>query len=292
MKHEKIRASMAHKCRKCLTDYLVNGKQEVEAGGASLMGTLIHDGFVPYYEKKIGMRIVDREKAIENEQFTGHIDGFIKKTKTVFELKTVNSFIFAKLVEPKIEHIQQVHIYMNILKARKAHIVYVDRDTGNHMAFEIEYQPIMYKALEAKAIMCQMDAKLGLYGDAITLHDFESCDAYCEFDTAKAIQVLPEGEKLSSELDNKLELEILIQEYQELSAQEKEAQANKAHISNQVKEILISKGIRKIPDMKLQIVQQNRTMLDADAIKKHHPDIYNQYLKTNVSQFVRFPTAV
>lgn len=285
---------MAHKCRRCITDYLANGKDDTGHNGASLMGTLIHEGFIPYYEKIIGMRIVDREKEIENDFFTGHIDGYIKKTKTVFELKTVSTFIFAKLEEPKIEHVQQVHVYMSIMGVKSAHIVYVDRDMGNHKAFTIQYNPLIYRALEQKARECIEDARAGRYGYDVHLDAFETCDAYCDFQTPKPIEVLPDGEVLIESLseDERREVIELVQEYQELNAQEKDAKANKSHISERVKEILLAHNAKKISDLKLSIVQQQRAAIDADALKKDHPDIFEKYQKVNVSQFVKFPTAV
>ena len=287
MKYEKIRASTAHKCTKCLVDYLLNGQDESQSGSA-LMGTLIHNGFIPYYEKIIGRRIVYREKSLENEYFTGHIDGYIKADKKLFELKTVNGWKFQKIKEPFDEHITQVHIYMHMLGITKAHIVYLNRDNGEHKAFDVDFNPIIYKAVALKAKEAIELAKQGKEPEAIELDEFETCDPYCKFKT-KSLYKNPEGEKELNELSHKDELLQLFEKRQSLASQINELELKKKEAEERIKQIMSEENAKKIVDLGISFIQSNRTYFDSKTFKAKYPELYSNFIKTSVSQSLRFP---
>ncbi|WP_281952012.1 hypothetical protein [Nitrosophilus kaiyonis] len=287
MKNEKIRASIAHKCTKCLVDYLLNGQDESQSGSA-LMGTLIHNGFIPYYEKIIGRRIVYREKALENEYFTGHIDGFIKAENKLFELKTVNSWKFQKIKEPLDEHITQVHIYMYMLGIKEAHIVYLNRDNGEHKAFDVSFTPIIYKAIEHKAKEAIELAKQGVEPNEIELDEFETCDPYCKFKT-KSLYKKPEDEKELQELQHKDELAELFNKRQTLASQIAELDTQKKEAEERIKQIMSEENAKKIVDLGISFIQSNRSYFDSKTFKAKYPELYSNFTKTSVSQSLRFP---
>jgi len=287
MKNKKVRASMAHKCKKCLIDYLLNGQDESKNKSA-LMGALIHNGFIPYYEKIIGRRIVYREKALENNFFTGHIDGFIKAEQKLFELKTVNSFKFQKIEKPLESHITQVNIYMAMMEIKKAHIVYLNRDSGEHKAFDIDFAPIIYKAVEAEAKEAIDLAKQGIDPNKIELDEFEYCDEYCKFKT-KTLYKKPEDEKKSFELQNKDELIELFQKRQSLAIQIADLEVEKKETETRIKQIMSKENAKKIVDLGISFVQSNRTHFDSKTFKAKYPDLYNNFTKTTVLQSLRFP---
>ncbi|BCD59600.1 MULTISPECIES: hypothetical protein [unclassified Nitratiruptor] len=287
MTNTKIRASIAHKCTKCLVDYLLNGQDESQSGSA-LMGTLIHNGFIPYYEKIIGRRIVYREKALENEYFTGHIDGFIKADKKLFELKTVNSWKFQKIKEPLDEHITQVNIYMAMLGIKKAHIVYLNRDNGEHKAFDVSFTPIIYKAVEQKAKEAIELAKQGAEPEKIELDEFETCDPYCKFNT-KTLYKKPEDEKELKELSHKDELQELFNKRQTLAFQIAELESKKKEAEERIKQIMSEENAKKIIDIGLSFIETKRTIFDTKKFKSDNPDIYQKYIKNSISQSLRFP---
>ncbi len=89
---KKLRASKIHKCNKCLLDYLQKEEEQSESTQA-LLGTIIHEHIIDHIEKWEDIKIIDREKELENDLFTGHIDGFIKEQNAVFELKTVQIYL-------------------------------------------------------------------------------------------------------------------------------------------------------------------------------------------------------
>jgi len=287
MKHEKIRASIAHKCTKCLVDYLLNGQDENQ-GGSALMGTLIHNGFIPYYEKIIGRRIVYREKALENEYFTGHIDGYIKAENKLFELKTVNSWKFQKIKEPFDEHITQINIYMAMMGIKKAHLVYLNRDNGEHKAFDIDFTPIIYKAVEHKAKEAIELAKKETDPDEIVLDEYEFCDPYCKFKT-KSLYKKPEGEKELQELQHKDELIELYQKRQSLAVQITDLETQKKEAEERIKQIMSEENTKKILDLGISFIQSNRTYFDSKTFKAKYPELYSNFTKTSISQSLRFP---
>lgn len=278
---------MAHKCKKCLVDYLLNGQDESQSGSA-LMGTLIHNGFIPYYEKIISRRIVYREKALENDFFTGHIDGFIKAEQKLFELKTVNGYSFSSIKEPLENHITQINIYMAMMGIKKAHLVYLNRDNGEHRAFDVSFTPIIYKAVELKAKEALELAKQSTDPQSIELDEFEYCDTYCKFKT-KTLLKKPEDEKESFELQHKDELIKLFQKRQSLAAQIADLETEKKEAETRIKQIMSEENAKKIVDLGISFVQSNRTYFDSKTFKAKYPDIYNNFIKTSISQSLRFP---
>lgn len=283
LKHDKVRASIAHKCTKCLVDYLENGTDESQSS-AALMGTLIHNGFIPYYEAIIGKRIVYRERALENDYFTGHIDGYIKKDKKLFELKTVNSFSFQKIKEPYESHITQVNIYMKMLDTKEAHIVYLNRDSGEHKAFDVEFSPLIYNSVVDKVKEAISLAKKAADPKTIELDEFESCDAYCKFKT-KTFEKLPEGEKLSTQIEGLSSLYTL---RVNLDEQIKGLSSEKKEVEEKIKTLMLENEARKIPDLKISFVEINRKSFDTKSFKADNPEVYEAYLKTTKSQYLKF----
>lgn len=289
----KIRASYAGKCRKCLADLLLNPQQEENESSAKLMGTFIHEGFVAWYSKKIGMRIQDREKELENEFFTGHIDGYIPKEKAVFELKTVNGYKFGTINGVLEEHKAQINVYMHLLGVKKAHYVYLNRDSGEYKTFYYDYEPSIYRAVEEKARDVIQAVKNGATVETIELDEFEVCDQYCKFGR-ELIYEKPEGEKTSEELpiEDREMLLALIQDYQEAKAQEDEAVMIKKQASEQVKAIMSKYNAKKFTDLKLTFVETVKESFDSKAFKADDPDTYYKYVKSSKTQYVLFPKAV
>jgi len=72
----------------------------------------------------------------------GTMDGVLVDG-SVFELKTVNNFIFKQQVdvddEPKHSHLLQVHAYMRMAKKRLASILYEERSSGQYHEFRVEW---------------------------------------------------------------------------------------------------------------------------------------------------------
>jgi predicted phage-related endonuclease len=281
----KIRVSMAHKCRKCLLDHLIAPVSY--SSPAAKIGTIIHQGFIPHYEQIIHEKIVYHEKALENEYFTGHIDGYIKKDKAIYELKTVNGWKFQAIKEPIDAHITQVNIYMKLMSVEKAHIVYLNRDTREHKSFDVEFNPLIYKAVEDKAKEVIEAYKKGLSPDDLELDEFEFCDEYCKFQT-QTLYAKPEDEKESSEIEEKEKLLRAYEKRVALSREIAELNKQKKEAEEQIKKIMSKENARKIIDLGISFVESNRATFETKKFKEEYPELYSKFTKTTTTQSLRF----
>jgi len=280
----KIRASMAHKCRKCLLDYLINGQEEVNESNAALMGTFIHEGFVKWYSNYKKERIIYREKEVENEIFTGHIDGFLQKEKAIFELKTISPWKWGKITEPLESHIIQTHIYMELMGVKKTRIVYLNRDTGEFKEFEIPFNRLVYIGVMQKAKDVIELFKQGKKPEDVKLDEFEYCDSYCKFKT-KTFEKLPEGEKTSSEIEGIAEL---YQKRMKLDSEIKILSEEKKDIEEKIKTLMFENEAKKITDLGISLVESNRSSFDTKRFKAKYPELYEEFKKTTKSQYLKF----
>ena len=84
---------------------------------------------------------------IPNLSVHGSADGLLEDG-SVFELKTTAGWFFDQLdTQPFEDHYMQVQLYMHALDARKASIVYVNKDLGKKLAtkeFRVAYDPAVF----------------------------------------------------------------------------------------------------------------------------------------------------
>jgi hypothetical protein len=287
MNEIKIRSSMAHKCKKCLLDYLINGQENTNESNAALMGTFIHEGFVSWYSKYKKERIIYKEKPIENEVFTGHIDGYLQKEKAIFELKTVSPFKYNKINEPVESHIIQTHLYMQMMNVKKTRIVYLNRDTGEFKEFEIKFNRLIYLAVEAKAKEAIELYKQGKKPDEIELNEFETCDQYCKF-ANKPLEQLPEGEKTSNEIEGITEL---YQTRMQLDNEIKDLTKTKKEIEENIKTLMLKSQAKKVIDLGINFIESERKTFDSKTFNKKYPELYQNFIKVSKSQYLKFKGA-
>ncbi len=281
---KKIRASMAHKCKKCLLDYLINGQEQSNESNAALMGTFIHEGFVKWYSSYKKERIIYREKELESEYFTGHIDGFLQKQKAVFELKTISPWKYYKIKEPLTSHLVQTHIYMHLMDVKKARIVYLNRDTGEFKEFEVNYNPLIYKAVELKAKETIKAYGEGKKPEDIELDEYESCDEYCKFKTP-VFEKLPEGEKTSEEVEGIIEL---YKKRMSLDEKIKTLTNEKKKVEEEIKKLMLKNEAKKIVDLGISWIESERKTFDSKSFKAKYPELYEDFIKVSKSQYLKF----
>ncbi len=287
----KLRASSMHKCRKCLVA-LLRGENDSGASSQAMMGSIIHDGFIPYYEKHKGISVVYREKTLENDLFTGHIDGYIKSTKQLFELKTVSTWIFRKITEPRVEHVQQALIYSDLGGFPSARFVYLDRDTGEYKEFDVDLTtPEMkatLKALKEKAKEVYAHVEKGLGVDDVEFDPFEVCDSYCQYETRPA-ELAPTVDDEIEDIDNleeKDKLKELVATYEEQKLIEAEAKKEKERAGSEIKTIMESKKLREIIGCAIYY-QNERKDFDKKGLERDHPEIYAKYESSKPSVYFR-----
>lgn len=293
----KLRASGMHRCRKCLVEYVtaeeVTSSDSTQAMmGSIIHGSIIHGGFIPYFEQKEGVRVVYREKEFECEYFTGHIDGYIKKTKQLFELKTVSTWEFHKITEPKIEHLQQALCYRYAGGFESAKLVYLNRDTGEYKCFDVdlttpENTSIMNALInKAKWVYAHVESDFGV--DDVDFDPFETCDAYCDYGS-KTSDTAPEKDsdvKEIDEIENSDALKQFVRDYNEAKEAEDEAKARKELAGNLIKTTLETNGTKEILGYAVYY-KNDKKAFDKDALKKEYPDVYAKFEKISASTYFR-----
>jgi len=102
------------------------------------MGHALH-GMVQEYLAQI--EGFEPEVAIEFEPLNlyGHCDGVFRIQDWVLEIKTVGESVYRTLVQPKTDHIWQIHCYMFALDIPRTQLLYVNRATGATRLFKVEF---------------------------------------------------------------------------------------------------------------------------------------------------------
>ena len=65
----------------------------------------------------------------------------------VLDIKSINSMLFRKLVEPKEENVFQVQLYMHFFNITKAILLYIDKDQQEMKEFFVNYDEVLCKGL-------------------------------------------------------------------------------------------------------------------------------------------------
>jgi CRISPR/Cas system-associated exonuclease Cas4 (RecB family) len=102
------------------------------------MGHALHDMIQEYFSNIDGF---ESEVAVEFPDLNiyGHCDGVFRNEDWVLEIKTVGETVYRTLVQPKIEHIWQIHCYMFALDIPRTQLLYVNRATGTKRLFKVEF---------------------------------------------------------------------------------------------------------------------------------------------------------
>jgi len=65
----------------------------------------------------------------------------------VLDIKSMNSMIFRKLAEPKLENVYQIQLYMHYFNIKKGILLYVDKDQQELKEFFVDYDEVLCKDL-------------------------------------------------------------------------------------------------------------------------------------------------
>lgn len=65
----------------------------------------------------------------------------------VLDIKSINSMLFRKLLEPKIENVYQLQLYMHYFDIKKGMLLYVDKDQQEMKEFVLDYDEALCKSL-------------------------------------------------------------------------------------------------------------------------------------------------
>ena len=84
-----------------------------------------------------------------NDLLSGRVDAIVgvDDKNYVLELKSIGSYGFKLLVEPRLEHVHQLQLYMNFFKIPQGILLYENKDNHQLKEFEVEYDPELSCAL-------------------------------------------------------------------------------------------------------------------------------------------------
>lgn len=86
------------------------------------------------------------------EIISGRADAIlcVNSENYVLDIKSMNSMIFRRLTEPKIENVYQIQLYLHYFDIKKGILLYVDKDQQEMKEFFVEHDEALCKDLIAK----------------------------------------------------------------------------------------------------------------------------------------------
>ncbi len=143
--------------------------------------TLHRDIFNVLYRLRIG---VTTEVSIPAQEIiSGRADAIlsIDKENYVLDIKSINSMVFNKMAEPKIENVYQIQLYLHYFNVKKGILLYIDKDRQDIKEFIVNYDKKLVKSLldDFKMLKKKIDSNI----IPIKLTDYSSnwqCK-YCQF---------------------------------------------------------------------------------------------------------------
>jgi len=111
-------------------------------------GEALHrDIFNVLYRLRIG---VTTEVSIPAQEIiSGRADAIlsIDKENYVLDIKSINSMVFNKMTEPKIENVYQIQLYLHYFNVKKGILLYIDKDRQDIKEFIVNYDKKLVKSL-------------------------------------------------------------------------------------------------------------------------------------------------
>jgi len=114
----------------------------------------------------------------------------------VLDIKSMNSMIFRKLLEPKIENVYQIQLYLHFFNIKKGILLYIDKDQQEMKEFFVDYDEELCKGLLDKFYALKDQVEKNII--PARLEDFPrnwQCN-YCQF---KDVCKMANGEALNWE---------------------------------------------------------------------------------------------
>lgn len=111
-------------------------------------GNKMHnDIFSILYRLKISA--VTEVQMPKSAMISGRADAIlcINNENYILDIKSMNSFIFKGLKEPKLDNTQQLQLYLHYFNIRKGILLYIDKDRQDFKEFIILYNPMIVQPL-------------------------------------------------------------------------------------------------------------------------------------------------
>lgn len=109
-------------------------------------GHSFHERFEKMFDE-MGI-LIEAEKIIESDEISGRTDAWIKINSEDFlvELKSASNFSFEwmqKKNEPKIQHVEQLMLYLHLTDINNGIILVENKDTQDLLEFVVRYDPVI-----------------------------------------------------------------------------------------------------------------------------------------------------
>jgi len=113
---------------------------------------------------RLKMGVVTEVNIPSQEIVSGRADAILcmEKENYVLDIKSINSYIFRTLKEPKEENVYQLQLYLHFFNIKKGILLYVDKDQQEMKEFFVDYNEALCKDLMDKfhALKSQIEANV------------------------------------------------------------------------------------------------------------------------------------
>jgi CRISPR/Cas system-associated exonuclease Cas4 (RecB family) len=157
------------------------------------------------YRLRIG--VVTEIPIPQQEIISGRADAIlcVGNENYVLDIKSMNSMIFRKLVEPKEENIYQIQLYMHYFGIKKGILLYVDKDRQEMKEFTVDYDEALCKSLLDKFYALKDQVENNVVPSRLEDYPKNWQCTYCQF---KEICKMAKGETIDWEdFKNKIEVQ-------------------------------------------------------------------------------------
>ena len=98
---------------------------------------------------RLRMGVVTEVPIPNQEIISGRADAIlcVGNENYVLDIKSMNSMIFRRLAEPKIENVYQIQLYLHFFNIKKGILLYIDKDQQAMKEFFVDYDEALCKDL-------------------------------------------------------------------------------------------------------------------------------------------------
>jgi CRISPR/Cas system-associated exonuclease Cas4 (RecB family) len=133
------------------------------------------------YRLRIG---VTTEIQIPSQEIiSGRADAIlcIDNENYVLDIKSMNSMIFRKLLEPKEENVYQLQLYMHYFGIKKGILLYIDKDQQEIKEFFVDYDEVLCKSLLDKFYILKDQVETNIVPERLADYPKNWQCNYCQF---------------------------------------------------------------------------------------------------------------
>ncbi|MEK7541171.1 MAG: PD-(D/E)XK nuclease family protein [Patescibacteria group bacterium] len=148
------------------------------------------------YRLRIG---VTTEIPIPSQEIiSGRADAIlcIDNENYVLDIKSMNSMIFRKLLQPKEENVYQLQLYLHYFNIKKGILLYIDKDQQEIKEFFVDYDEGLCKSILDKFYILKEQVEINIVPERLADYPRNWQCNYCQF---KEVCRIAEGQPLNWE---------------------------------------------------------------------------------------------